>query len=293
MPSTLTPYDLITTIAALTLAVISVIQGFWLYRKGKALKLIAYEFLSDTPVVSIKRRVGKGHIKIEYEDDGGHTEEINDASLLTLKVSNAGNTSIKIWNSDDTDIEAMEEPIKFEFDRRTVVSLTEIKTDPPEGVIPQKYLDAYLNKPLLTSDHIGLPHCILKPKESIELAVLLNGRGEEVKVTGNIFNGEIRNFFEVANERSRVETIIFLVVTFLVASGVAGLIIYFNSSLRPIDAYLITTTTFTLLLWLYVFYRIGHPFECTCGYKTFFMPFFKRHVMQKHRRTTHSFSQHF
>ena len=140
-----------------------------------------------------------------------------------------------------------------------------------------------------SSIHIGLPHCILKPKESIELAVLLNGRGEKVKARGNIFNGEIRNFFEIANEHNRVETIISLVVAFLIASGGAGLIIYFNPNLRPIDAYLITTTTFTLLFWLYVFYRISHPFKCTCGYRTHFLPFFKRHVLQKHRRASHSF----
>jgi hypothetical protein len=29
--------------------------------------------------------------------------------------------------------------------------------------------------------------------------------------------------------------------------------------------YLIFTTIFTILFWVYVLYRIAHPFECTCG----------------------------
>jgi hypothetical protein len=175
------PYDLITnpiiigviSIASLVIGIVSVIIAIWFYRNGKLLKRITYEITSDTPVVSIKRQVGRGNIKIEYKDNSGHTEEISDASLLTLKIWNSGNIDIKIWNSDDPDIEPMEEPIEFEFDKRTVVSLTEIKTEPPEGVILPKHLDTYLNKPLSSLDHLGLPHCLLKQKQSIELAVLL------------------------------------------------------------------------------------------------------------------------
>ncbi len=117
MLSTITPYDWITNpaiigwigIASLVIGILAIIigvfTGYWFYRKAKPLKRITYNILSDIPVVSIKHQVGRGNIKIEYEDNSGHIEEISDARLLTLTVSNTGNSDIKIWNSDDTDIE--------------------------------------------------------------------------------------------------------------------------------------------------------------------------------------------
>ena len=47
--------------------------------------------------------------------------------------------------------------------------------------------------------------------------------------------------------------------------------------------YLAFTTICTILLWWWVYYRITHPFTCTCGFKTRFSNKFKKHVLQGHR----------
>ena len=235
--------------------------------------------------MSIKRQVGRGNIKIEYEDNSGHIEEISDARLLTLKVGNTGNSDIKIWNSDDTDIVDMEEPIEFELDKRTVVSLTEVKTNPLEGVIEQKHLDAYLNKPKPSPDRIGLPHCLLKQGQSIKLSVLVNGEGKEIKRRGKLINGKIGTSKDIINERNRSESIIawamllvfILVLICLLLLGILGILPIFT-----INAYLLITTVCTLLLWWWVIHRITYPFKCTCGYETHFTHKFKKHVLHEY-----------
>ncbi len=39
----------------------------------------------------------------------------------------------------------------------------------------------------------------------------------------------------------------------------------------------------TALFWLYVFYRIMKPFDCSCGFRSHFVRRFKKHVLQSHR----------
>ena len=289
MLSTITPYDWITNpaiigwigIASLVIGILAIIigvfTGYWFYRKAKPLKRITYNILSDIPVVSIKHQVGRGNIKIEYEDNSGHIEEISDARLLTLTVSNTGNSDIKIWNSDDTDIEDMEEPIEFELDKRTVVSLTEVETNPQEGVIEQKYLDAYLSKPKPSPDRIGLPHCLLQQEQSIKLSVLVNGKGKKIKQRGKLINGKIGTFEDIINERNRSESIITWAMQLVFILVLICIPLIFT-----INAYLLITTVCTLLLLRWVIYRIAHPFKCACGYKTRFTHRFKKHVLQTH-----------
>jgi len=47
--------------------------------------------------------------------------------------------------------------------------------------------------------------------------------------------------------------------------------------------YMLFTTLSTIILWWWVFYRISHPFTCTCGFKTRFSNRFREHVLQSHR----------
>ena len=293
MLSIITPYDLITNpviigligIASLAIGIVGVILAIRFYRKGKILKRLTYDIISDTPVVSIKRQVRRGNIKIEYEDNSGHTEEISDARLLTLKIWNSGNTDIKIWNSNDTDIEPLEEPIEFEFDKRTVVDLTDVTTEPPDGVILQKDLDTYLNISLLSLNHLGLPRCLLKQKQTIELTVLLTGGGTKVKRKGKIINGEIGNLYDTIHERLRVE----IIKTLAMMTSVFSLVLIGILLLRPwlhpdsID-YLLFTTLSAIILWGWMLYRITHPFKCGCGFETRFTNRFKRHVLETHHQ---------
>ena len=55
------------------------------------------------------------------------------------------------------------------------------------------------------------------------------------------------------------------------------LVIQITGNRIPLD-FFIVTTIFSYLFILYVMYRITHPFVCSCGYSTMFIPKFKRHV---------------
>lgn len=47
--------------------------------------------------------------------------------------------------------------------------------------------------------------------------------------------------------------------------------------------YLAFTTICTIILLWWLLYRITHPFECSCGFKSRFAGRFKAHVLQSHR----------
>src|SRR6266566_7698012 len=107
------------------------IIGVWIYRATRPRKQITYQILSDAPIVNIDKKV-EGKVRITYGDSNN---EINDANLVSFKVWNSGNTDIKVWSAEDERVEDFEVPIRFIFEGRTVVSLTELETDPLEKVI--------------------------------------------------------------------------------------------------------------------------------------------------------------
>jgi hypothetical protein len=163
-----------------------------IYRKQRARKQMTFQVLSDAPTVNIDKRV-EDKVKILYLDDDS-SYEINDANIVSLKVWNSGEKDVKVWNAEDQDVEDLEVPIRFMFEGRTVVSLTEVETDPPEKVIESKDLEKYLVQPSPTSDSIALPRCLLKPGQSISLSLLVKGSKGEIYTKGKLYQGKITKF---------------------------------------------------------------------------------------------------
>lgn len=257
---TVQPHDWITdstflawiSVASLIVGVVSILIGilvsYWFYRKGKDLKLLTYQIISDTPIMSIREQLGRGRIKTIYEDSNGHEKELDNASLLTLQVQNMGNVDVKIWNMEDTDIEDMEEPIKIEFEGRTVAGLTQVKTDPPEGVIQQKNLDAYLNILLQMVPILGLPRCLLKRRQSIQLSILLQGSGSKIKLEGKFFNGDILSIHDLENRKRSVQrTVLILLISGVIASLI-GIILLNPSAIGFILASFSSTSSIVAIL---------------------------------------------
>lgn len=176
---------------AIILGVIgSGIIGVWIYRATRPRKQITYQILSDAPIVNIDKKV-EGKVRITYGDSNN---EINDANLVSFKVWNSGNTDIKVWSAEDERVEDFEVPIRFIFEGRTVVSLTELETDPLEKVIENIDYEKYTATSFPTPDSIGLPHCLLKPRQSISLSVLVKGSKGEIIPNGKLFQGNIKKF---------------------------------------------------------------------------------------------------
>jgi hypothetical protein len=178
---------------AITIGIIgSGIIAVLIYRKQRTRKQITFQVLSDAPTVNIDKRV-EGKVKIMYLDKDS-SYEITDANLVSLKVWNSGDKDVKVWNAEDEDVEDLEVPIRFMFEGRTVVSLTELETDPPKKVIESKDLENYLVKPSTASDSIGLPRCLLKPHQSISLSLIVKGSKGEIYPKGKLYQGKITKF---------------------------------------------------------------------------------------------------
>lgn len=196
-------------VISLVLGVLSILVSWWFNQTGKVRRQLTYSIISDIPIIKMLEQPGSGKIKVSYEDKSGHIEDVNSAKLLTLRLWNSGNQDIKIWSSEDQDVENIEEPIIFEFGKRTVVTLTQVKTEPPGKVTQPKHLSAYLDTSTLMRDCLGFPRSLLKPDQAIELSILLNGAGSEVKLrSGRLLNGEIIDSREIVRRKRPMQIVI-------------------------------------------------------------------------------------
>jgi hypothetical protein len=235
---------------ALILGIIgSGITGVLIYRVTRERKQITYQILSDAPIVNIDKRV-KDIVRIIYV---GSNDEINDANLVSIKIWNSGNTDIKVWSPSDEHIDDFEVPIRFTFEGRTVVSITECETDPPEEVIDDVEHGYYLLAPLPTSDSIGLPHCLLKPLQSISLSVLVKGSKGQIIPSGKLFQGNIKKFdlygqpttITVLPKITRPLVTLLLVA---IASGLVWLTTILQAPFKTIISAIVAIPVLTLLL---------------------------------------------
>ena len=177
----------------------TVVIGIPVYLKKPPRKEISYQVVSDAPIANVDRRV-EDKVKLIYEDKGSGNE-INDARLLILKVWNSGSSEIKVWKVGDEKVEDFNKPIVFKFEGREVVNITGVETDPHNDVIEPEDLETYKKTLQLEPDSIGLPHCSLKPKQSISLSVLLKGSKGRIVAKGKLFQGSIVNLDEIRQKK--------------------------------------------------------------------------------------------
>lgn len=224
---------------------VSIFLGIFFYRIGRSLKLITYEILADTPIMSIPVQAKTGEIKIIYEDTTGHQNMINDAKILSLKIRNSGNQDVQIWHSGNTDITNMEEPIEFEFEGRTVICLTQVKTEPLTDVITDEQFRIYISNPLPAPSILGLPRCLLKANQSILISVLLKGTGRKIKRHGKLFNGNVENNRDLEKRKQSLQRRIFISLALGLAASFLGIALLFPSIIVFIS---LSATVFAVIL---------------------------------------------
>jgi hypothetical protein len=269
-------------VASLIIGVVSIAVAYIFYRRSKNLHRVIYEVISDTPIVSVKEKTGRGKIEVTYESGQSHIEKINDASLLTLRLWNEGNGDVIIWKAGDKDVTNLEEPIQFEFEGRTVVDLTAVKTEPSGKVIRQEDFYSYLNSPSPSPTSLCLPRCILKQGQFIQLSILLNGPRGNIKLkAGKLFNGDIKSINEL-ERRTKVRNWILTSI-----SGLMGIIfvalVLISSSPSTREIQLFTMIVIIVVAWWIL--SVFAPFRCThryCGYKTWNFRNMHKHVEGKH-----------
>jgi hypothetical protein len=105
-----------------------------------------------------------------------------------------------------------------------------LETDPPSQVIQQEDLDEYLNAQLPSLTYLGLPRCILKQDQSIQLGILLNGPSGKVKLKeGKLLNGEIVDIHDLERS-SNFRKILIAIVFGLLLIVLLILSVLFNNS---------------------------------------------------------------
>jgi hypothetical protein len=128
----------------------------------------------------------------------------------------------------------LEIPIEFEFEGRAVVGLTQLETD-PKDIIRHEDFEKYINMTFPTLTSLGLPTCKLKPNQSIQLGVLLNGpSGKTNKKEGSILNGRIIDSSQVKRRNNFMYRIILFVLLLLILGLLVLSTIISNSSLSSI-----------------------------------------------------------
>jgi phosphate transport system substrate-binding protein len=169
-----------TSIASLLVALLTLAVSVWLFALSRQHKLLSYEIVSNASLVNVHKDLGEA-IKVTLSDDG---EEIGEARILVIRLTNAGNTTIEAsdFSSNERD------QVRLAFVPDAVLRCGVQKIEPPD------HFDEETLKTLLTigPDHqdVRLVPLPLGPKTSITLKILTRGAAE-LKVYGHISGGKI------------------------------------------------------------------------------------------------------
>jgi len=202
----------INVAVALLVGIGTAIVAIIIFRKQRNRREITYEVLSDAPLASINKAVEN---RVEVRLDGS---PVKDARLLVINVGNTGNVAVKREDYD--------EPIKFVFKDREVISSDILSTEPAE-LIDQKDIKTFLS---LGSETVELPKFLLNPKQEITLTVLLKGAKDKVRARARIVDGDIT---ELVTKRPRAIKIALpaIVVGILIALINVSIILFFPQEL--------------------------------------------------------------
>ncbi len=166
-------WDLVFIVIAVFLFGWSFIDWLLKHRKQSKNKKIAYQIISDTPIANINKAV-KDRVEIIF--DGKPVKEM---SLVLLKIWNKGGLAVRR--------EDFDEPIKFLFIGRSYIT-GEVTRCEPEEILKAEEQKDFLR--LEADGSIRLPRFLLNPSESINIKMLVRGKGK-IKGTSRIVDGTL------------------------------------------------------------------------------------------------------
>lgn len=213
-----------TNVAITVLAiVVSSFVSIWIYRRQRSKKEISYQIISDAPVISVDQKIAP---QVEIKLDG---KVVKDVTLAVIKVWNSGNMAVK---RDDYD-----EPIKFEFKGRTVMSSEVLETE-PKDLMDSTLFKTFIPSPQQAQEYVELPPYLLNPKQSVTFSVLLDGAKGITKKRGRIVDGTIVLFDAARTSRYNffIILILFALSTTFITVAIITIISSFTSIAIPIFA---------------------------------------------------------
>ena len=163
----------IGAIIAIPIAIIAVVVAILAYRQQKQRKEIAYQIISNAPIISFNQAIKE---RVQVLIDG---KPIKNARLIVFKIWNSGNISIST--------EDYFEPIGFKFEKDMVLGSDLLETE-PKDLIDQMDAKSFLKaEPQL----IELTKFALNPGNSISFTALLAGKSS-INKSGRIKDGIIK-----------------------------------------------------------------------------------------------------
>jgi len=147
--------------------------GIYQVRQGRTRRKLVYQTLSNAPIVSVNSAVAD-QVEIDIRVKG---TLVKDARLLIVNIKNAGKVSLHASD--------YFEPLTFEFDTK-VLQASVLETTPLTLITPSA-LPAFL---ILTPQTVQLPAFPLNPGDTIQISILLEGKGS-MKARGRLDQGKV------------------------------------------------------------------------------------------------------
>lgn len=163
-------------IATVVIAIISITITIAIFLKNRKIKSLSYEILANTQLLTLSKDL-KEKIKVYYTI-GEKEEQIEDLSVMIVKVTNDGNEPIKPGD--------YEKSLKILLGPRCRLVNDEIIQVYPENLSPQLvYGISQLEKAGKVTE-INLELILLNPNDSITLKLLLSGATDDIKFSARI-----------------------------------------------------------------------------------------------------------
>jgi len=155
--------DPVWQFVATILAVIAILVSISLYLKQRRRKMLSYEIVSRTPLLSIEEEI-KGVLKILYEG-----EPVQQVHLIVTTIMNSGNTPILV--------NEYERPISLGFGEEAQILTAEIAKTQPDSLRASTSIE---------DDKVTLQPTLLNGGDSITLKMLVSKFDGEITVDGRI-----------------------------------------------------------------------------------------------------------
>lgn len=210
-------------------AVILGIVTLILYSVWHKRKVISWETISNTPLLSIDEEI-RGNIQVLF--DG---KPVQDAQLIIVEIINSGNVAIK-----STDYNS---PINLDFGENARILTAEVIKTTPDS------LDASIN---IKGTKVFLKPTLLNKKDSITIKAIVGQFNDPFTVGAHIVDGEIRK----STKRNKIQDIRSFLVLFTIVALYGVLMIAVTGLLdsmkvEPVAAFLISSTLIIIAIILY------------------------------------------
>lgn len=148
---------------AVILAILAILITYAIYRKQRRRKLLTYDIISRTPLLSNEEEV-KGKLQILFED-----QPVQQVHLIVMRISNSGDVPILATD--------YERPVTFSFGEESKILTVEVVETEPDSLHALARIE---------DDRVALEPTLLNQGDVITLKMLISKFGGEVAVDGRI-----------------------------------------------------------------------------------------------------------